>query len=415
MQGSATRRVPEWIFGVTQVPFGVVAAFTQAVMGRVLSNKGVSVDRISQIVAATLLPLTVQFLWVPLVDFGLRRKTWTILFAVLGGACLFVSLFLPLPSELGLFTWLMVLGTAAVGLTSAAANGLMAKAVAPERFGNAGGWTNIGNLGAGAFGGFVTLELASRYDTRVVAVAVFAMTALPSLAVLWVPEEAPPQRSPRQLFGGMWRDVWATIRSRPGWTGIVLCASPVGTAALIGLFSSVANDYRAPDSMVNFVNGLWNGLLTAGGCYIGGRICDLMNRRVAYMASGVLTAICGLAMAAAPLSPTTYATGVLVYYFITGLNYASFSAFVLEIVGGDKERGAASTRYTLFTAAANGAIAYVGRLDGLGHKYWGARGLLVVDAAANLIGVALLLVLMMLLARPRDRAVGAGAGTAAAE
>jgi MFS family permease len=397
------RRVPEWIFGVAAVPFGVVAAFTQAVMGRVLSNKGVSVDRVAQIVSLTLLPLTFQFLWTPIVDVGLRRKTWAVLLSFAGGACLFVSLFLPLPSRLGAFTWLMVLGTAFVGLTSACAGGLMAKVIPSDRFGRAGAWNNIGNLGAGALGGYATMELASRAGPRVVAIAVLLMTALPSLAILWVPEEPEPKRTPRELFAAMWQDVWSTVKSRPGWTGILLCASPVGTAALIGVFSSLANDYHASDRMVNLVNGFWNGVLTAGGCFLGGFLCDRMNRRLAYLISGGLTAACGLAMAAAPISPTTYAYGVLVYYFITGLNYASFSAFVLEIVGGE-QRGAAATRYTLFTAAANGAIAYVGWLDGVGYRRWGPRGQLVVDAGLNLGGIVALAALMWLLLRRLDPA-----------
>jgi len=125
-----------------------------------------------------------------------------------------------------------------------------------------------------------------------------------------------------------------------------------------------------------------------------------MNRRLAYLLSSALTAVCGLAMAAGPISPRTYEIGVCAYYFITGLNYSAFSAFVLEIVGG-QEGAAASTRYTLFTAAANGAIAYVNWLDGRGYAKWGPRGLLVVDAALNLGGIVVLLALLQLLGRRR--------------
>jgi hypothetical protein len=103
-------------------------------------------------------------------------------------------------------------------------------------------------------------------------------------------------------------------------------------------------------------------------------------------------------MAIAPLSPTNYAVGVLVYLFVTGFDYAAFTAFVLEVVG-DREGPAASTRYTLFTAAANGAIAYVGRLDGFGYKHWGARGLLWTDAVANVAGIGILSAVLLLVQR----------------
>ena len=65
-----------------------------------------------------------------------------------------------------------------------------------------------------------------------------------------------------------------------------------------------------------------------------------------YLLSGALTALCGLAMMVAPLSPTTYAVGVSVYLFIAGFCYAAFSAAVLETIG--KGGAAASTQYALF-------------------------------------------------------------------
>jgi MFS family permease len=408
------RRVPTWLFGLTAIPFGVVGAFSGQVMGRILSQKGIRTDEVSRIVSLTYLPSMLQFLWAPLVDVGLRRRSWLILLSVVGAGLLSLALALPLPSQLPLFTVLVVVASGVVGLTSSANGGLIATTLGVERVGHAGAWMNIGNLGAGAIGGYVAMELASRTGSlRLVGVALLVMTALPSLAVLAVPE--PPRARSRGLavFGEMLGDVVRTIKSRQGWTGIVICLSPVGTAAAINLFSSFAGDYHASDRMVNFVNGLWNGLLTALGCYLGGIICDRMNRRLAYVLAGALTAACAVAMALAPLSPTTYAVGVLAYMLLTGFCYAAYAAFVLEIVGSQQGAGA-STRYTLFTAAANGAIGYMIWFDGVGYKRWGPRGLLAVDAASNVVGIVLLLALVLLLLRPR-RAAAAAAAAAAAE
>jgi hypothetical protein len=115
-----------------------------------------------------------------------------------------------------------------------------------------------------------------------------------------------------------------------------------------------------------------------------------MNRRIAYALAGGLTAVVGVAMAMASLSPFTYAWGALVYMLITGFCYAAFSALVLEIIGAQKG-SAASTQYTLFTAAGNGAIAYVTTIDGWGYRHHGPRGLLLTDAGANVVGIVLLL------------------------
>ncbi|HWE27113.1 MAG TPA: MFS transporter, partial [Polyangia bacterium] len=167
--------------------------------------------------------------------------------------------------------------------------------------------------------------------------------------------------------------------------------SPVGTAALLNYFAGIAQDYRASDGMVAFVAGPVNGLVTAGGSLIGGYLCDRYSRRVMYLLSGALTALCGVAMMAAPLSPASYAVGVTVYLFITGFCYSAFSAAVLETIG--KGGAAASTQYALFVSCGNLAIAYVGFVDTRFHEGYGARGLLGVDALLNVVGVIALAIL----------------------
>jgi len=137
--------------------------------------------------------------------------------------------------------------------------------------------------------------------------------------------------------------------------------------------------------MVAFINGWVSGLVTAVGSLIGGYLCDRYSRRLMYLLSGGLTALCAAAMAAAPLSPTTYAVGASVYLLITGLCYAAFSAAVLETIG--KGGAAASTQYALFVSCGNLAISYVGFVDTRFDKGFGPRGLLGVDAAMNVAGI----------------------------
>src|SRR5262249_4691010 len=150
----------------------------------------------------------------------------------------------------------------------------------------------------------------------------------------------------------------------------------------------IAVDYRATAGMVALVNGALNGLITAGGSLAGGWLCDRMDRRGAYLASGALTAAVGIGMAPAPLSPPTYLVGVCAYFLVSGFCYAAFSAVVLEAIG--RAGASASAQYALFVAAGNFAITYVGWLDTRFHHTYGPRGLLGVDAALNLGGVVAL-------------------------
>jgi MFS family permease len=207
----------------------------------------------------------------------------------------------------------------------------------------------------------------------------------------------------------MGRDVWNTVKQRPGWSGILLCISPVGTAAAMQVFTSFSDSYHASPRMVTWVNGYGGGLLTGIACLLGGWICDRMNRRAAYLLSGALTAAIALVMAFSPMTPFTYAWAALTYLFVTGFCYAAFTAFVLQCVGG--AQASASTQYTLFTSAGNFAIFYVGKIDGMGFDWYASRfgeagaprGLLVTDGALNLIGIALFLGLLALL-KPQSAA-----------
>jgi len=227
--------------------------------------------------------------------------------------------------------------------------------------------------------------MAKHYPPLVVGIALVALMTLPACAILFVPEPDRTRRGIGEIFATLWRDVTHVARSRSGWTGMLLFLSPVGTAALLNYFAGIAKDYSASDGMVAFVNGPVNGLVTAAGSLLGGYLCDRANRRAMYLLSGALTAICGLAMMMAPLSPMTYAVGVSIYLFITGFCYAAFSAAVLETIG--KGGAAASTQYALFVSCGNIAIAWVGFADTRFHEGYGPRGLLGVDAALNIAGV----------------------------
>jgi hypothetical protein len=88
-------------------------------------------------------------------------------------------------------------------------------------------------------------------------------------------------------------------------------------------------------------------------------------------------------MAAAARTETMFIVFTLSYAFVQGLNYASFSAVVLEAIG----RGAAATKYNLYASLSNMPIAYMTIIDGWGYGRWHANGLLAADALTALVAV----------------------------
>lgn len=379
------------------VAYGASGGFQAITMPYLLREAGISIEEIGWFAAASFVPPVLQFLWAPIVDVGLRRRTWLVLLATLASLCFFLALRCPLPSAKGTFLGLVVAGQLFAGLIGSANGGLMATTLPDEQRGAVSGWINAGNLGGASLGAALSLRAARSWGNSGAGLVLVAMIALPALFALLIPETREPGRASFGLLGTLRADLWRTARSRPGWTGILLCMSPVGTAALMNFFSALAPDYKASAWTVELVNGWLGALLTALGSFVGGYACDRMNRRAAYLISGGLTAICGLVLALLPTTETVYIAGCCAYLFIAGLCYASFVAAVLEIIGS--AGATASTQYTLFSAAGNFAIMYTGWLDTRFHEKYGARGLFVVDAAANIIGIVVLATLMLTLAR----------------
>jgi PAT family beta-lactamase induction signal transducer AmpG len=401
------RRPPPWIFGLTNIPFGAAAGFCAVTMPFLLRRHNISVATITAISAAALIPSSYQFLWAPVIDIGPKRRTWLTLVSAVGAICMAAAMFLELPKQLHLFEVLIVAGQAFTGLVGSCNGGLMATTLPDELRGKASGWLNAANLGGAALGGGVVLYLARVFSPQVAGIGLGLIVFLPSLVALTVKEKDRPQRSLREVFGSMIRDVWGTLKVRQGWTGVLFCLSPVGTAAMQGLFSAIADDYHAPEKMVEIINGYWGGLITAFGALVSGYFLDRINKRAAYLLAGALTAAVGIGMSFLPLTPTGYTIGSLVYLLVTGLCYAAFTAVVLDIIGNAGH--SAATQYTLFTAAGNQAIAYVTWFNGKGYDWFknhGHRptsGMLLTDAGLNLLGIAVLSVMLLVVFRQKKQ------------
>jgi MFS family permease len=270
---------------------------------------------------------------------------------------------------------------------------------------------NVGNLSGGAAAAWLTLYLlardvdperpaaASAHPEAAVFVGVLyaLMIVLPALPILLVDEPLVERRTASEVFGEMWRGVRAVLFNKKGLTGFALCLSPVGTAALSQFFPAMKQPFNASDADVQIVTGLGASLLTAIGAGIGGWLCDSYSRRALYLLSGVLTALCGVAMALAPRTDTAFLWTALAYTLVTGFCYAAFTSVVLETIG-DGGR-AASTRYALFVAAGNFAIWYVGIADTrFGGKHVGpdgkdvanVGGVIAADVVLNVVGVIVL-------------------------
>ncbi len=376
-----------WLFGLLIFPYGFGSAVTSILAPYLLRKHGVPVDRIADVVAIAALPAIWSFLWSPLADAGFRRRTWVLLSAVLSGAAAATAI-LRIGGSLPVLTALLFTSNALAGLMSAALGALLSGM--PENFrGRVSGWYQAGNLGGGAVGGGVVIWLADRFSLPAVAFASAAAFVLPSLAAFLIEEADPIRRVLGPELRDLFRDLKELFASRRTWLGLAFFLSPVGSAAVSNLISGVGQDYSASGNQVLMVTGIAGGLLSAGGSFLGGIMADRMNRMVAYALGGVLTAAFGAYLALGPATPFTYSAGYLAYAVAAGFSYYVYTALVLDVIG--RQRAAAAAAYSTLNSSGNVPIAYMTWLDGAGYKRWGVRGLMGMDAVANGVFAAVLL------------------------
>ncbi len=397
------RPSPPLVFAFTILPFGAAVGYVSIAAPFWLEAQGVSLAAIGAISGIANAPHAFKFLWTPLVDLGGHRRRWYVATTALTAVSLAVLAFFPDPGHhLVAYTALAAICQVAGTTSAAAADGLMAATTRDQDKGKAAGFRMAGNVGFTGVLGALALAVASAAGSVPVAgLALAGVTLAALLPVAWIHEVAATAvtgghgwlRDVAARLGEVLVDVWRTLVSRDGWTGLVICAVPVGAGALTNLFTAMASDYHASGDLVAMVNGLGGGVIGALGALVGGVLADRMNRRLAYALSGALTAATALAMYFAPLDAVTYTWGVLAYSFANGIAFATLAAFILELCG---HGAGAATKYTSFIAVANLASAYVTTLDGWGSRLpgLGVRGSILADVALTVAGVVVLLALV---------------------
>jgi MFS transporter, PAT family, beta-lactamase induction signal transducer AmpG len=385
------RRPHPVLFLFLIMPFGVMQGYLSVTLGYQLAKAGVGTGAIAALIAIGYIPHTWKFLWAPLADTTLSRKLWYVLAAGVSAAGIFAMG--ALPATAASLPWLsaiVLLANLAVTFLAMAVESLMAYATPEAEKGRAGGWFQAGNLGGTGLGGGAGLWIAERVANPLVpGAALAAACALCCLALAFIREPPPMPKDASYLrtLKGVLHDLWSVARSRPGFLALLICFLPIGSGAASNLFSATAGDWQASADAVALVNGIGGGMAAALGCIAGGYLCDRIDRKKAYWLYGILQVLCAVAMAAAPRTELAYGAFCLIYWFISGLAYAAFSAVVLEAIG----LGAAATKYSLFASLSNMPIQYMTLVDGWAHARWGTGGMLLTEALVGVVAVLVFL------------------------
>jgi MFS transporter, PAT family, beta-lactamase induction signal transducer AmpG len=379
-----TRRGPSpWLFGVLILPLGIYMGFIWTTLPFLLSKASVPVEDIAHIAALLQIPPVLMFLWTPVTDVKLRRRTWIVLAAAAAAVCMWVACPLVGATRVNSLAALLFLAGMVLALVAAGGGGLMATMLSVSGQSQASAWDMAGNFGGGVLGGAILLWLAQRVSLPLVGLAAALLIALPALAAFTV-TEAPPVAT--QWFRGRFREMkkecLAVLHSPRRRWGVLLLIAPGCTCAAQPLLPALASNYGVDASGVLWTNGVAGGIALAAGSLLGLLIPAQWDRRFTYAGAGVLNALGAISLVAAS-RPQVYYWGTLAYLLTAGLCNARYVALALDIVGKDIRD--AGTWYTALISIGNIPIISMIWLEGRMFHRFGTHGLLWTDAGANLL------------------------------
>ncbi len=192
-----TRQAPApWHFGILNLSHGVVTSgVTGTLLAYLLRQQGFTPHAIANESSLLILPGTLFFLWGPITDFLLRRRTWLLLSSAIGSVAVMFALQMDSYASRGAVT-LLFTATCLILLASAAIGGMVASLVRPEQKTRVGCFLQAGNLGGGALGGGALLLLAPHVSKFTLGAAAAAVVLAPALLVL-VLHEPPVAKAAR--------------------------------------------------------------------------------------------------------------------------------------------------------------------------------------------------------------------------
>jgi len=395
---AAPKAAHPFLFLVLFMPFGAVPGFLTVALAYELSKKGISTGDIAVVVGISYVCLIFKWLWAPLVDTLFTRKIWYVGSTLVCGAGLWLAGRAAMGEHpsLALISLALTISNFTGTLLAMAVESLMAATVPDSQRGQAGGWSQAGNLGGQGLGGGLALWLITDmgFSDAASGATLGVICALCCLALFWVDDARPLLKvdghveaaghlgvaANLRAIGG---DLWDLLRSRVGILALMICLLPIGSGAAQNLWSPIASEWHASADVVAFVTGALSGLISAAGCLVGGWLCDRMDRRTAYCVFGFLLVLTAIGMALCPRTSNEYVFWTSAYAFVVGLCYAAYCAVVLAAIGDT----AAATKFSFLSAVSNAPIMLMTFVDGAANTRWGTNGMLWTDAWCGIAGI----------------------------
>ncbi len=392
-----------WLFGLLIAPSAVVAngVIQGGVLAFLLSQQGVESAARAHVVWLLALPTSLYFLWSPITDFLVRRRTW-LLSGALASAVLMVAAFRqPRLTSTGSMV-MMFLSACCSQLVVSSCGGMLGALKAERTRRVSASFYQSGSMAFGAAAASVMIWMSARVGRSMLGIVAGLLVAVPALFALAAPKQEVIAQS---TFAAEWRRIWGEFKATfLRWKAVpyTLCmVFPMASGAAVGLLPGVARDYGVNGDSVAWMNGLVGTLLTAVGALAATLLPVKSRAAVTYLSVALVNAATLCVLWLGPLGPATYYAGVTLYLFTVGMSYALFTAVVLEFLGDSGKSG--SGRYSIINSLGNVPVLYVIALDGWGGSRFGPRGLPGTEAVVGGAGAVVLLAYFLIRREAPDR------------
>lgn len=379
-----------WLFGLLIAPMAVLSnGIIGGVLSYLLRSQGVGPARGAAIIALLNLPQMIYFLWSPITDFWIRRRSWLLVAGIAAGAVMYIAF-----RQASLATtWavgLMFLSACLGQLIVSSCGGMMGTIHLEVNRRRASSFYQGGSLAFGALAVFVLAFFSERFSLGILGWFAAAMIALPSLAALAAPkQEIVSESTLRETRARIWREFKATFFRWEAIPYTLAMTFPMGSGAMIQLLPGLAADYHISGHQVAWINGVAGSLLTAAGALAATLLPTRVRAPVAYLTVCIVNEATLALLWLGPLRPSVYLVSTMLFLFTVGAAYALFTAVVLEFLGNSGKSG--SARYSIINSLGNVPVTYMVLVDGIGYAHWGPRGMPGIDVVLGIIGGVTLL------------------------
>ena len=397
----AVRRVPLWLMGMTNAPFGMYGGLLVISVPELLNARHVPEATISALTAITISPGFWSIVASPMLDVRFSRRWYSTVTVLV--ATVLLSLGLLCLDDVVLAGTLLVTGFFAANLYQSALGGWLSSIIAPAERSVLSVWVTIANISGGGAMAVIAGEVMQRYSP-VVAVMVLAavLLVLPLAVFPWMPAPGPDRRLATESFRRFFTEVIGVVRRPQVLLAVAMFVTPASSFALTNLLGGLGSDFSASAHFVGAVGGA--GVLFAGiaGCVVFPFIDRLLPLRYLYLAIGIVGALFTLALVLLPRTPLTFATALIGENVFQSAAITTSIAIAFETIG--HRNPLAATTFSVIVSVLNIPNTYMVIVDGWGYAWRGVEGSLLIDAGASLAACALLALLLGYLSMRRRAA-----------